>query len=165
MKPIIQYGLLIYGCTTKSRLRNIFLVQKKVLRLIFFKSRRYPSEELFERSGIMNVYNLYVFELLKYAVNATRGTFDEHVGSLFTHKASLISTRSVVSNMFHIPHLRLEINRQSLKYRGTLLLNHLLRKKLLPLNFEKCKEQELGKIIRSIGNRIKRECLADIVFV
>ena len=47
MKPIIQYGLLIYGCTRKSVLNDIFLVQKKILRITYFKNRRYPSDELF----------------------------------------------------------------------------------------------------------------------
>ena len=46
-KPIIQYGLLIYGCTRKSVLNDIFLVQKKILRITYFKNRRYPSDELF----------------------------------------------------------------------------------------------------------------------
>ena len=42
MKLIIQYGLLIYGCTTKSVLNDIFLLQKKILRITYFKNRRYP---------------------------------------------------------------------------------------------------------------------------
>mgnify|MGYP000940316211 CR=1 FL=1 len=165
MKPIIQYGLLVYGCTRKSKLKDIFLLQKKVLRIIFFKNRRYPSDELFERSRIMNVYDLYVCELLKYAVHSTRGKIDENVESLFTHKSSSIFTRSVSTNMFHVPQLGLEVHRQSLKYRGTLLLNHLLKKKLLPADYEKCESRELSKSLRNIQDRIKSECLADIVFV
>ena len=35
MKPIIQYGLLIYGCTRKSVLNDIFLVQKNPPYYIF----------------------------------------------------------------------------------------------------------------------------------
>ena len=58
MKPIIHYGLLVYGCTKKSKLKDILLLQKKVLRIIFFKNRRYLFDELFERCRIMNVYYL-----------------------------------------------------------------------------------------------------------
>ena len=129
MKPIIQYGLLVYGCTKKSKLNDILLLQKKVLRFIFFKNRRCPSDELFERSRKMNVFDLFVCELLKYAVHSTRGKIDKNVESLFTNQSSSIFTRSVSTNMFHVPQLGLEVQRQSLKYRGTLLLNHLLRKK------------------------------------
>ena len=42
MKSIIQYGLLVYGCTRKSKLKDI-LLQKIVLRIIFLKNLRYPS--------------------------------------------------------------------------------------------------------------------------
>ena len=58
MKPFIQYGLLVYGCTKKSKLKDILFLQKKVLRIIFFKNRRHPSDELFKRSRIMVVYDL-----------------------------------------------------------------------------------------------------------
>ena len=64
MNSIIQYGLLVYGCTRKSKLKDILLRQKKVLRITFFKNR-YPSNELFERSRIMSVYDPYVCELIE----------------------------------------------------------------------------------------------------
>ena len=70
---------------------------------------------MFERSRIMNVYDLYVCELLKYAVHSTRGKIDKSVESLFTHKSSSIFTRSVSTNMFHVPQLGLEVQLQSLK--------------------------------------------------
>ena len=83
MKPIIQYGLLIYGCTRKSVLNDIFLVQKKILRITYFKNRRYPSDELFKRSKIMNVFDLYVFELLKFAVRSSRESQLHNIKILF----------------------------------------------------------------------------------
>ena len=38
MKPIIQYGLLVYGCTRKSQLKDILLLQKKCCDLSFSKT-------------------------------------------------------------------------------------------------------------------------------
>ena len=72
-KSIIQYG----GCTRKIKLKDKLLLQTKVLRNIFFKNRRHPSDERFERSRIMNIYDIYVFEHLKYAAPSTRGKSDE----------------------------------------------------------------------------------------
>ena len=102
-KPIIQYGLLIYGCTRKSVLNDIFLVQKKILRITYFKHRRYPSDELFKRSEIMNVFDLYAFELSKFAVRSSRESQLHNIKSVFIHKNSLVFTRSVSSNMFYVP--------------------------------------------------------------
>ena len=163
MKPIIQYGLLIYGCTRKSVLNDIFLVQKKILRITYFKNRRYPSDELFERSEIMNVFDLYVFELLKFAVRSSRESQLHNIKSVFIHKNSLVFTRSVSSNMFYVPEARTQVSRQSLKYRGTVLLNHLLKTKLLPRNYESIGENETKRLILKI-KKISSERLADIVF-
>ena len=99
IKPIIQYGLLIYGCTRKNVLNDIFLVQKKILRITYFRNRRYPSDELFKRSEIMNVFDLYVFELLKFAVRSSRESQLHNINSVFIHKNSLVFTRSVSSNV------------------------------------------------------------------
>ena len=115
MKPIIQYGLLIYGCTRKSVLNDILLVQKKILRITYFKNRRYPSDELFKRSEIMNVFDLYVFELLKFAVRSSRESQLHNIKSVFIHKNSLVFTRSVSSNMFYVPEARTQVSRQSLQ--------------------------------------------------
>ena len=100
MKPILQYGLLVYGCTRKSKMKDLLLQQWKELRFIFFKIRRYPSDELFERSGILNIYDIYVCELLKDAVHSTRGKLDKIVESLFTQKSSSFLTQSVSTKMF-----------------------------------------------------------------
>ena len=66
-KPIIQYGLLVYGCTRKSKLKGKLLLQKSTSSYLFQKpniSVRY----LFKRSSIMNVYDHCVCDLLKNAV-------------------------------------------------------------------------------------------------
>ena len=91
----------------------------------------------------MNVYEIYVCELLNYGDHPTRGKIDKNVESLFTHKSILNFTRSVTTSMFLAPQLGLEVHRQSLKYRGTLLLNHLLRKTLLPPDYEISESREL----------------------
>ena len=74
---------------------------------------------------------------------------------------SLTFTPRVSTNLFHSPQLGLQVRRQSLKYRGTLLLNHLLRKK----HYETCKSQEPSKSLRTTQFRIQSECLGDVVFV
>ena len=77
---------------------------------------------------------------------------------------SLVFTRSVSSNMLHVPEARTQVSRQSLKYRGTVLLNHLLKTKLLHRNYESISENETKRLILKIKNKISSERLADIVF-
>ena len=79
------------------------------------------------------------------------------------HRLSIF-TRSVSTNTFHIPQLGLEVHRQSLKYSGTLLLNHILNINLPP-DYEIRETRELSKSFSNLQNRIKGECLADKCFV
>ena len=51
----------------------------------------------------------------------------------------------VVRNMFHLPEVRTEASRQSLKCRGN-LVNHLLESKRLPRNYKSICENE-GKVL------------------
>ena len=37
IRSIIEYGLLIYGCTSFNQLNPILILQKKIIRLMFFK--------------------------------------------------------------------------------------------------------------------------------
>ena len=55
-KPVFAYDLLIYVCTSKKT-KAIFALQKKILRQICFKSRYYPSADLFDLLKVLNVYD------------------------------------------------------------------------------------------------------------
>ena len=47
--PLISYGLLAYGCTSKSNLDKIFLAQKKIIRTIFFLQKYDHVSEYFSK--------------------------------------------------------------------------------------------------------------------
>ena len=68
IKPIIQYGLIIYGSTSKSTLEPILMLQKNILWIIFNKSKSHRTKTLFRNRKIMTVFELYVSELLKYGL-------------------------------------------------------------------------------------------------
>ena len=67
--PIIQYGILVYGCSSFTSLAPIHLLQKKILKLIYFKNRFDQSEDLFCANKILTVFELHVYELLKFVLN------------------------------------------------------------------------------------------------
>ena len=73
IEPIITYGLLVYGCTSRHQLNPIYIIQRKLLRLIQFKPQFHPSRELFFQNGFLNVLELYAMELLKFCLKSVRG--------------------------------------------------------------------------------------------
>ena len=66
VKPIVQYGILVYGCTSFTVLEPILAMQRKILQLIYFKSKHESVSKVFEDLKILAVQELYVYELIKF---------------------------------------------------------------------------------------------------
>lgn len=58
-----SYCHLVWGTTTKSNLHKIYLPQKIMLRIIYNVFYRHPSAELYERSKLTTINNLYNLKL------------------------------------------------------------------------------------------------------
>ncbi|MEL6988501.1 MAG: reverse transcriptase domain-containing protein [Bacteroidota bacterium] len=65
IKSVIQYGVLIYGCTRKALLKLIWLMQKRIARVIFFKKSRESVTQLMLENKMYSVYELHIYELFK----------------------------------------------------------------------------------------------------
>ena len=67
-KTVISYGLLVYGCTNKTRLTKIDMCQGKILRAIFYRKRTDSLQHYYRKHKILTVFDLYFLELLKETV-------------------------------------------------------------------------------------------------
>ena len=89
VKSVAHYGLLVYVCTSKTVPRPISSLQKKILMLIYFKEQRSTTEDLFELSEVLSIYNLYTVDLLKFVILAIRSKCPkEQQNSFFRIKLS-----------------------------------------------------------------------------
>ena len=59
--PYLIYGNLIWGNTYKTRLQKIMNIQKKLMRLITFKSYSEHTESIFKKLEILNIYQVNDF--------------------------------------------------------------------------------------------------------
>ena len=151
VQPAIQYGCLVYCGTTESKLYPIFVQQKKILRVIYFKRRSHTSRELFIRSGVTSVYEIYLNELLKFVANCLRNEHPSaYLNDIVTgHHQNFYQTRFSVRNYGQLPHCRSEMLRRSVKYRGIRLLNKLQEINLLP-NFGALSQSECRTVLYKI---------------
>ena len=65
VKPIVQYGVLVYGCTAFSNLQPISRLQKRIIRNIYHLPEYTNVDQLMSENGLDTVYKLHVYELLK----------------------------------------------------------------------------------------------------
>jgi hypothetical protein len=126
-KPVIQYGLLVYGCTCKGKLKPIQILQKRFLRTVLRLRRMEHVSDKFEEYPILTVYELYVYELLKHLVNTLRKP-----GHEFTTGNSLHRTRAATRGLKTHPVFRTNYKKHSVRYRTVRLYNTLQQMQILP---------------------------------
>jgi hypothetical protein len=56
--PYLIYGNLIWGNTYKTRIQKIMNIQKKILRLMTFKSYLEHIEPIFKELGILDIFKI-----------------------------------------------------------------------------------------------------------
>jgi hypothetical protein len=74
--PYLTYGNLVWGNTYPTRLQNLLKIQKKIVRLMCFKSYTDHSEPLFFNIKILNIYkindhlcSLFMYRCMNYNQN------------------------------------------------------------------------------------------------
>ena len=131
--PIIQYGILVYGCSSFTSLAPIHLLQKKILKLIYFKSRFDQSEDLFCANKILTVFELHVYELLKFVLKSINSFHaEDYLNSMFQFERHFLTTRRAKHMLLKVPLCRSKLEQNSISRRASTLFNVLKIQGLLP---------------------------------
>ena len=122
--PIIQYGILVYGCSSFTSLAPIHLLQKKILKLIYFKSRFDQSEDLFCANKILTVFELHVYELLKFVLKSINSFHaEDYLNSMFQFERHFLTTRRAKHMLLKVPLCRSKLEQNSISRRASTLFN------------------------------------------
>ena len=133
IKPVIQYNVLIYGCTLTNRLLPIYLQQKKMQRLIIFKSSRYHSCSLFKGSRVQNIYDIHTFDLLKFSLFSIKQLQQTcYTNNIFKRQLKTsMATGATTCGLYEVTAAKFLSVRRSLRYLGAKLLNTLFKDDVL----------------------------------
>ena len=107
IESIVRFGLLICGCKTSSKLRSLYIVLRRLLKLIFFGKQRESVSCLFSESTILIVYNLYILDLLKFVLKSVMAKLPtRYLNSFYQLDVKYgLFTRSVSFGLFKEPRL------------------------------------------------------------
>ena len=131
-KPIISYGILAYGTTSKAKMEKILIMQKRLLRTIFFLKRSQSVTHLFDDHGIETVYDLYFHQLFKESIEQYIGVSEF---PLKLYKPALDQgyiTRSKTKGLLKVPKFRSNVMSKSLGVKISKALNFFITLNLLP---------------------------------
>ena len=107
IKPKMQYGILVYGCTLKSELNVLKRLQNKFIRSICFLRKSDSVDHLFELHRILPIHKLYIYDLLKFALRSYNNLLDdEYINNLICHRQYLRNLRSSSVHIISTPKVK-----------------------------------------------------------
>ena len=161
IKPILQYGFLIYGSTSKNVLKNLEKLTKRLIKIIFYERSFESLGSLREEYKLYTVRELHIYELFKTLINILRG--ECKIASL----SNLLSGQDL-ENLSSSRSKRISTSKRScVKYCLHTRLRRLLNLVLIiePMFVDKVKNLKENEIRKLSDNFIlKNEQLTEAIF-
>ena len=131
-----------------------YLLQKKILKFIYFRNRRDHCEDIFQRHKILSLFELHIYEMLKFVLRSIYQLHSEkYLNDLFSFENKR-STRNDSYNLLHEPLCRKKAGRLSVRFRAAKLYN-LLAKQNLFTTFDNCTVNDISNLY----HKLKDSCI------
>lgn len=69
-ESMITYCILIWGGLFQDSIKNLYIMQKGLLKILFKKDKSFPSEVLFSEISVLSVRQLYAYRCLMWAFDS-----------------------------------------------------------------------------------------------
>ena len=125
-KQLLRY----YGCCSFSSLSAVLALQNKILKFIFFR-KRCDSTDLFVNNRILTVYELHLYELLKFVLRSLWGLHSQsYLFERFVFEKPI--TRRSNTGFLKVQSYRKKIEMNSVKCSSIKLYNLLVDSGVFP---------------------------------
>ena len=121
--PHISFGLEVWGSTFKSYLNDIFLIQKRIVRIISASKHDAHSAPLFKKLKILDIYQQFKLQVAMFVHDALHDRLPSHFKSYFSSIGHTYSTRSKDKNILHPPKFKTRLGQTSIKFVGPMVWN------------------------------------------
>ena len=124
-KRLTTIHLSVWGQASQGDLKKILTLQKRVLRLIFFSSKRSHAIPLFIASNILPVNMLYFETVSTIMHDVSTSSTPRNIRELFIHSSDVhaYNTRFSSADNFYVQKSRLHVKLKSFSAFGTRLWN------------------------------------------
>ena len=123
--PYLTYCNVIWANTYSTRLRSIFMLQKKIVRIITFSNYTEESRPLFKSLKILDIYELNTYLTGIFMYWYYHGNLPVYFINFFVQNESIHSYGTRSATKIHIEFKRTNYAKFSLKYKGATMWNSL----------------------------------------
>ena len=123
----LQYGIIVWGLTYEIHTKPIYLLQKKVVRAIAFKSFSSPSTPIFSELKILKLYDLFELKLLSFvyeSVNMISPVFFHSFFETVTVVHQYDTRQASKGDIFMTQENTLQYGLRSVRYAGAKFWNN-----------------------------------------
>ena len=112
--PYLTYGLVAWGNASKNYLNKIVVLQKRVLRLIYFVDRKERAIPLFVNAKILPITFLYYEAVCQLMFDIHKDSAPSNITKLFTSTSNIhtYNTCSSTSQFFSVKYSRLKMQKK-----------------------------------------------------
>lgn len=116
VESILQYGIIGWGGLKKTLMDSIETIQKIILKILYFKSTRYPSDKLYDDLKVFDIRQLFSKTVLTFLFN------NKHYLNELNH---VRDTRASTVAHLILPRAQKTIGQRSFIYIGPRLYNNM----------------------------------------
>lgn len=118
--PYLSYCNLVWASTFPSTLKNIFILQKRFVRIATHSTQRTPSASLFVKLNILDIYHLNIYQIciFMHRIQFNPGIIPEHFRFYFKTNAEVHNYNTRQSKELHLPKSVTSRAQFLLRYRG-----------------------------------------------
>ena len=125
--PYLCYCNHVWGNTFVTYLEKLFLMQKKIVRIIHGVRPRTHTKPLFEGAKILNIYQINKYLIGKFMFNVHNSNTLDIFTSLFAYNSSIHEHNTRQSTHLHVPLVKRDLSKTCLSYRGAVIWNDILK--------------------------------------
>ena len=119
--PFLQYGILVWGLTYETHISPLFLLQKRVVRVISFQHFTAPSTPILSNLKILKLQDLFQLKLLSFVYDCINKISPAYFHSFFelvdsVHQYSIRQANK--NNIFLTQRKTLQYGLRSVHYHG-----------------------------------------------
>ena len=121
--PYLVYCISVWGSTYPSNLNRIFLLQKKIIRIISKSAFDAHTEPIFRQLKILKLSDIYRSQIGKFMFSFKKGLLPDAVSDMFllTNQVHHYNARNF--NSFYLLPCRTNIRQFALRFQGPKLFN------------------------------------------
>ena len=123
--PFLIYGIIAWGNTYLTTLQPLFILQKKTIRLMTFKSFHEHSSPIFRKLNIIKLDDLISYHIAVFMYRFNNSLLPSTVNALFSKVSEIhhCNTRSAAKQSYYLPKARTNYGKFNIRFQGPTIRN------------------------------------------